>query len=178
MDAERIRAWQTVDTLRPKGNKRAREESDDETAEVRFVKPKQELALRKAEPPPKSAAQLLAELSSDSEEEIPLPRRMLTDGPAEATDRSLPDLRDPTSVWAHRIKTEAVLVMAEIGDAPEQLHYRRCHHECRRQLLLQSKVREECKQPGVVQVMRVALKLPKHRLHARRKRAQTQERSY
>ena len=92
VDADRIRAWQTIDTLRPRGKKRAREESDDEE-EVRFVKPKQELVLRKAEPPPKSAGQLLAELSdeSSSEEEVPPPRLMLTNGPAEANDHSDPD---------------------------------------------------------------------------------------
>ena len=84
---------------------------------------------------------------------------MLTNRPAEATDHYNPDLLDPTSVWAHRVKKEAVLVIAQIGDAPEQLHYRHCHHEGRRQLLLQSRVCEEYKQPGLVQVMRVALKL-------------------
>ena len=66
---------------------------------------------------------------------------------------------DPTSVWAHRVKNEAVLVMAQVGEAPTELHYRHCHHECRRQLLLQSRVRNEYTKPRMVQVMRVAVKL-------------------
>ena len=53
---------------------------------------------------------------------------------------------DPTSVWAHRVKNEAVLVMLEVGEAPTELHYRHCNHACRRQLLLQSRVRNEYKQ--------------------------------
>ena len=65
----------------------------------------------------------------------------------------------PTSVWAHRVKNEAVLVMAEVGEAPTVLHYRHCHHECRRQLLRQKRVRDEYEKPGMVQVMRVAMKL-------------------
>ena len=66
---------------------------------------------------------------------------------------------DPTSVWAHRVKNDAVLVMAEGGEAPTKRHYRRCHHEYRRQLLLQKRVRDEYEKPGMVQVMRVAMKL-------------------
>ena len=66
---------------------------------------------------------------------------------------------DPTSVWAHRVKNEAVLVMAEGGKAPTELHYRHCHHECRRQLLLQIRVRNEYNKPVMVQVMRVAMQL-------------------
>ena len=50
---------------------------------------------------------------------------------------------DPTNVWAHRVKNEAVLVMTEAGEPPAELHYRHCHYECRRQLLLQSRVRNE-----------------------------------
>ena len=75
VDADRIRAWQTAATLRPKGKKRAREESDDETAVVRFVKPRQQLVLRKAARPKKSAAQLLAELSDASSSEEKCHRR-------------------------------------------------------------------------------------------------------
>ena len=84
VDADRIRAWQTMETLRPKGKKRTREESDDETAMLRFVKPRQELVEKKAEPAKKTAAELLAELTdaSSSEEEVPPPRLMLTEGPA------------------------------------------------------------------------------------------------
>ena len=86
VDADRIRAWQTAASLRPKGKKRTREESDDETAVIRFVKPRQEQ--KKAEPAKKTAAELLAELSdasSSEEEEVPQPRLMLTNGPTGAT---------------------------------------------------------------------------------------------
>ena len=56
VDADRIRAWQTTDTLRPKGKKRARGEPDNETAAVRFVKPRQELVEKKTKPGKKTAA--------------------------------------------------------------------------------------------------------------------------
>ena len=56
-------------------------------------------------------------------------------------------------------ENEAVLVMAEGGKAPTELHYRHCHHECRRQILLQIRVRNEYKTPGMVQVVRVAMQL-------------------
>ena len=96
-DADRIRTWQTTATLRPKGKKRAREESDDKTEVVRFVKPRQELVQKKAEPAKKTAVELLAELSdaSSSEEEVPPPRLMLTNGPTEANDYSDPDFHGP-----------------------------------------------------------------------------------
>ena len=70
---------------------------------------------------------------------------------------------DPTSVWAHRVNNDAVLVMAEGGKAPTELHYCHCHHECRRQLLLQKRVRDEYEKPGMVQVMRVAVQLANNR---------------
>ena len=57
------------------------------------------------------------------------------------------------------MKNEAVLVMAQIGEAPTELHYRYCHRECRRQLLLQKRVLNEYENPGMIQVMRVAMKL-------------------
>ena len=112
----------------------------------------------------KSAAQLMAELSDESssgeEEEVVPPRLMLRDGPTEATGPTDPEFfMDPTSVWEHRVKNEAVLVMAQIGQAPAELHYRYCHRECRRQLLLQKRVLDEYEKPGMVQVMRVAMKL-------------------
>ena len=98
-DADRIRAWQTKETLRPNGKKRTREESDDETAMLRFVKPRQELVEKKAEPAKKTAVELLAELTdaSSSEEEVPPPRLMLTNGPTEATEAndSDPDFHGP-----------------------------------------------------------------------------------
>ena len=96
VDADRIRAWQTAASLRPKGKKRTREESDDETAVIRFVKPRQEQ--KKAEPAKKTAAELLAELSdasSSEEEEVQPPHLMLTNGPTEANDYSDADFHGP-----------------------------------------------------------------------------------
>ena len=85
---------------------------------------------------------------------------MLTNEFAEQRPTENPvDFLDPTSVWAHRIKGEAVLVMAAVGEAPAELQYRRCHHESRRQLLIQNRVRNEYEKPGMVQVMRVAMQL-------------------
>ena len=69
------------------------------------------------------------------------------------------DLLDHTSVWVHRVKNEAVLVMVEVGIPPKELQYRHCHHESRRQLLIQNRVRNEYEKPGMVQVMRVAMRL-------------------
>ena len=98
-DVDRIRAWQTVATLRPKGKKRTREESDDETAMLRFVKPRQELVQKKAEPAKKTAAALLAELygAISSEVEVSPPRLMLSNGPTEAAEAndSDPDFHGP-----------------------------------------------------------------------------------
>ena len=176
VDADRIQAWQTVATLRPAGKKRAREEADSDDA-VRFVKRSAVDARDEAErglilslqttdssqsAGPKSAAQLLAELSdeSGSEEEVAPPRLMLANEPAEQRPPENPvEFLDPTSVWEHRIKGEAVLVMAAVGEAPAELQYRRCHHESRRQLLIQNRVRNEYDKPGMVQVMRVAMRL-------------------
>ena len=106
VDADRIRAWQTVASLRPRGQKRAREESDEsqtDEEEVHFVKrgpaSKDEQLVEETDAP-KSAAQLLAELSdgSSSEEEAP-PRLMLTNGPTGAEGQAPEDFSDPTTVW-------------------------------------------------------------------------------
>ena len=158
VDADRIRGWQTVTTLRPKGKKRDREESDSEPERV--VKPKQELQLVN-----KSAALLLAEMSDSSseEEEVQPPHLTLTNGPAERLaerpENETVDLLDHTSVWVHRVKTEAVLVVAEVGSPSTELQYRHCHHESRRQLLIQNRVRNQYDTPGMVQVMRMAMRL-------------------
>ena len=98
-DADRIRAWQTRETLRPKWKNRTREESEDNTTVVRFVKPRQELVQKKAEPAKKTAAELLAELpdAHNNEEEVPPPRLMLSNGPTEAAEAndSDPDFHGP-----------------------------------------------------------------------------------
>ena len=51
------------------------------------------------------------------------------------------NIRDPTSVWEHRAKREATIVLAEVGERPSQLAYIRCHRENRRLLLLQQRIR-------------------------------------
>ena len=173
VDANRIRAWQTVASLRPRGEKRAREEdqSDEDELAIHFVKRARseptEVALVNPQPPvsnKKSAAQLLAELSnasdSSDEEEVAPPRFMLTDGPAPGgSEEEEPDLLDPTSVWGHKVKTEATIVLAEVGERPERLFYIQCRHEVRRQLLLQSKVREEYERVTMLCVVKVAMQL-------------------
>lgn len=149
-DRNRIAAWQTVASLRPKGQKRKREPDDSDEGEC-------QLLAKRA----KTVAEFLAEESS-SEEEVEPPRLMLTNGSA-AQDQTLavPSILDPAAVWEHRAKSEAVIVVAEVGQPPQQLAYLRCHHESRRQLLLQSKIKEEYESPGMLQVVRVAMQLVK-----------------
>jgi hypothetical protein len=159
VDANRIRAWQTVASLRPAGKKRAREEEEypDDGEYVSLAKRARDVEANK-----KSTAQLLAEMDgSDSEEEaVAPPRLMLTDGPAPGgREDDEPDLLDPTSVWGHKVKTEATIVLVEVGARPEHLTFVRCIHEARRQLLLQSKVREARQRPVMRHVVEVAMQL-------------------
>ena len=84
------------------------------------------------------------------------PRLMLTNG---SEQPPAPNAFDLTSVWEYRVKCEGVIIVAEVGERPERLAFRRCHHEPRRQLLLQSKVQEEYVSPGMSQVVRVAMRL-------------------
>ena len=51
--------------------------------------------------------------------------------------------------------------MAEVGNPPTELQYRHCHHEYRRHLLIENRVRDQYDKPGMVQVMRVAMQLAK-----------------
>ena len=172
VDRDRISAWQTVDSLRPAGQKRKRPCKQDEseqdyrppihrphvTEEYRTLAEQAKILESNAKP----MAELLAEESS-SEEEVVLQalRLMLTDGSEQPQTLAVPNILDPASVWEYRAKSEAVIIVAEAGARPERLAFRRCHHESRRQLLLQSKVREEYKSPGMQHVVRVAMKLVK-----------------
>jgi len=155
VDRNRIQAWQTVESLRPAGKKRAREE--EAQVVVRFVRPGESL-LPSPAPAAKSVAEFLAEESS-SEEELAPPRLMLTNGSARVSAE--PNLSDPTSVWEYRAKSEATVIVAEVGERPAQLAYIRCHREPRRQMLLQSKVREEWERPTMPQVIKTAMQLAK-----------------
>ena len=155
VDRDRIASWQTVASLRPAGTKRPRE--SDEEEEYQSLAKRAKIAESTAEP----AAALLAEYydgSSSEEEEVMAPRLMLTNG---SEQPPAPNAFDPTSVWEYRVKCEGTIIIAEVGKRPERLAFRRCHHEPRRQLLLQSKVREEYKSPGMQHVVRVAMKLVK-----------------
>jgi len=130
-----------------------------------------------AEQPKKTMAELLAEMSDDSDEgeecpiakrprlmltdEVKRPRLMLTDGAAASPSPSaLPDTSDPASVWEFRAKQEATIVFAEAGARPE-LKFIRCHREERRQLLLQGRVKKEFETATLLNVVRVAMKLAK-----------------
>ncbi len=165
VDRDRLAAWQTVESLRPAGKrKRPVDESDDEY---------QSHAKRaKTESNAKSMAELLAELSdgSSSEEEMAPPRLMLANGSSSAQEQimpprgapstlAVPSLLDSAAVWEYRAKRESVIIVAEAGERPERLAYVHCNREPRRQLLLQSKVREEYESPGMPQVVRVAMQL-------------------
>ena len=153
VDRDRIASWQTVASLRPAGTKRPRE--SDEEEEYQSLAKRAKLAESTAKP----AAALLAEYydgSSREEEEVMAPRLMLTNG---SEQPPAPNAFDPASVWEYRVKCEGVIIVAEVGERPERLAFRRCHHEPRRQLLLQSKVQEEYVSPGMSQVVRVAMRL-------------------
>ena len=104
----------------------------------------------------------MAQASSDEESEAELepPRLMLTDGATSAARAPL-NYDDPASVWEHRVKTEATIVLAEAGTRPEALKFKRCHREDRRQILLQSRVRKEFETPTLLSVVRVAMQLAK-----------------
>jgi len=170
VDRNRLAAWQTVASLRPAGKKK-RPRDQDESDEEEY----QSLAKRAktVESNAKSAAELLAELSDGSsgeEEEVAPPRLMLTNGSSAAQEQimpprgapsalAVPSILDPTAVWEYRARRESVIIVAEVGERPEWLAYVHCHRESRRQLLLQSRVREEYESPGMPQVVRVAMQL-------------------
>ena len=147
VDKDRISAWQTMADVRPRGfNKRAREEADSEEEVL--------LPLAKRTKTLQAFLAEVAEESSEDEGSFAPPRLALTDSaptPAEAAARQREalrcatsaelNIRDPTSVWEHRAKREATIVLAEVGERPSQLAYIRCHRENRRLLLLQQRIR-------------------------------------
>ena len=145
VDRIRIAKWETVQSLRPAGNKRKREEEDDEYIPTKRYK---------------SVEEFLEDNPSDEEEEVAAPRLMLTNE-AHQEPITTCSLLDPTSVWEYLVKTEATIILAEAGTKPEQLAYIRCHREARRQLLLQGEVAEHYVNPRMPQVTKVALQLAK-----------------
>ena len=136
------------------------EDKDPEVpVDVFFVRKSQTLV-----PPEeaKTAAQLLEECSSSEDEELlQPPRLMLTSGAEQPQPSAAPSILDPTVVWEWRAKNEAVIIVAEVGARPGRLAYIRCHRETRRQLLLQSRVKEQFCQPCMQHVVRVAMRLVK-----------------
>jgi hypothetical protein len=165
LDADRIRAWATPESLRPK---RPRQEEDDEVT-VFFKRRRTEDAEPPQPEPRKTAAELLAEAASDGEgEAVEHPRlnRGIADRllPAESlqvapSTAALLDRFDLASVWEFRVREEATVVFAEVGTRPESLQFIRCHRESRRQLLLQHRVRQEFETATLLTVVRVAMKL-------------------
>ena len=109
VDRDQISAWQTVDSLRPAGQKRKRPCKQDEseqdyrppihrphvTEEYRTLAEQAKILESNAKP----MAELLAEESS-SEEEVVLqaPRLMLTDGSEQPQTLAVPNILDPASV--------------------------------------------------------------------------------
>jgi hypothetical protein len=162
VDKERIAKWETPQSLKPPPQKRERCESeeDEKDVEVHFTPGKRARVEQKADPPKKSAQELLAELSaSDSEDDEPPQRLALTDAAAPAT-LALLDQFDHQAAWHYMIQQRATVIFAGAG-APrlDELSYIRCHRETRRQLLLQGQVKEEYEKPTLLSVVRVAMKL-------------------
>ena len=68
------------------------------------------------------------------------------------------------NTWAARAQTQATIVIASAGVAP-QLAYIRCHRETRRRQLLARKLGEEYATPGMVQAVEVAVGLAREDAH-------------
>ena len=146
LDAHRVRAWKTLASLRPKcGRERSAGSCDGPVYEF-----------------PAQRAMAMAALSSDSENEDCHAQQLtdviqlaLTDGSPQPEVSIL----DPMSVWVHRAKTEATVVIVNIGQRPHDLVYIHCHREPRRALLLRHMVQEDYTAPRVHHVIAVAVKL-------------------
>jgi len=145
LDRKRIDGWCTQVSLRPRGKKRARQQAEENC---------QSLAKR-----PKTMVQLLAEDSSD-EEDLPVAPSLLSIQDADVSD-DLCVLTDPMLNWAHRLKTECTIVVAEVGQRPVQLTWVSCHHEVRQIAFLAHTVQESYSRPGLVSVVRVAAAMAK-----------------
>ena len=174
VDRDRITAWQTVESLRPQSGAAERKRPRDPDEFEPYPIPKRHRphvteeyisladVAERTERNKKPIAQLLAEWDDDSEEEWVLPRPMLTNGNDDnLTTQTAPRLDDPAGMWKYRAETEAIIVIAEVGERPERLLFRRCHREERRKLLLQNKVREKYESPAMLSVVRVAMQLVK-----------------
>ena len=169
VDRDRICAWATVESLRPKRPRPQEEGDKDEENKVFFKRRRKEDAepVPHAEPQKKTAKELLAELASDDEGEAEVaerPRLMLTQDASQSAAPSTVaplDELDPASVWEHRAKEEATIVLAEAGARPDSIMFIRCHREDRRQLLLQGRVKQEFETATLLTVVRVAMQLAK-----------------
>ena len=162
-DRDRLAEWVTIESLQPKGQKRKRSEEEEpqpSNKQARHAEVAQLVAEGVMKAP--TLEEYMAQASSDEESEAELepPRLMLTDG---ATSAALAPLNydDPASLWEHRVKTEATIVLAEAGTRPEALKFIRCHREDRRQILLQSRVNKGYDNPTLQSVVRVAMQLAK-----------------
>jgi len=145
LDRTRIDGWCTQMSLRPRGKKRARQQAEENC---------QSLAKR-----PKTMVQLLAEDSSD-EEDLPVAPSLLSIQDADVSD-DLCVLTDPMLNWAHRLKTECTIVVAEVGQRPAQLSWTGCRPEERKLAFLVHTVQESYDRPGLVNVVRVAAAMAK-----------------
>ena len=154
LDRKRIDGWCTQVSLRPRGKKRARQQAEENC---------QSLAKR-----PKTIAQLLTEDSSDDEEsaarddstDLPVAPSLLSIQDADVSD-DVCVLTDPMLNWAHRLKTECTIVVAEVGQRPAQLTWVSCHHEVRKIAFLAHTVQESYGKPSMVSVVRVAAAMAK-----------------
>lgn len=164
-DKERIASWQTVSDVRPRGFKRERDEDEDvpsaKRARTLQVLSEQvdvddeEAVLNRR----KRAVQSLADEDSSSDDDIPPPCLAIANTLSSTTPQEV-NIFDPRSLWEHRAKQEATIVVAEVGERPGQLPYIRCHRESRRILFLKKKVCEEAPRAlRLLQVVQIAMKL-------------------
>ena len=174
VDRDRILAWHTLQSVRPKRECGADRESH--------------------RAPARTLDALLAQSDSSSgeDEDIPAPRLALGSAPAivcqaveppakrqrrfETTDAGLSDNEEffapepestvavycnPAALWEERARLQVTIIVVAVGEVqhPIALKFRRCHHETRRQILLQTHVKAEWTKPGLQHVLRVALRL-------------------
>jgi hypothetical protein len=165
VDRDRIAAWQTLESLRPAVDTHE-DISAEEPINISFV-PKGTTFLAPPEEKPKTVAHFLEELEEEERssrrdvEFLRPPRFMLTNGAEQPRGSASPNIEDPNDVWEWRVHREAVIVVLEVGERPERLTYLRCYRECRRQLLLQSRVNAEFSNACMLNVVRVAIQLAK-----------------
>ena len=183
VDRNRILAWQTLESLRPVSQTRECPPEQDKSDEACLDHTRMaesilaELLAEESDVsdsegklvPPRLSAERGGSAERGSGAAIPA---MLTDGSSakrfqDGTVKSqvqtlaVPSILDPAAVWEYQAKCEAVIIVAEVGECPEQLTYIRCHRETRRQLLLRSKVKDEYERPCMKDVVRVAMQLVK-----------------